>query len=98
MFAAADYYGPVTSDWELEAADEHLYRTAPRLRQALGLPYPRPRRWPKEGHLESLRRSGRFRFVKEVLLHSEEGAAPSATCATPSTTRSTTWRRCTPTA
>ena len=52
VFAAADYYGPVTSDWELEAADEHLYRTAPRLRQELGLPYPRPRRWPKEGHLE----------------------------------------------
>ena len=73
VFAAADYYGPVTSDWELEAADEHLYRTAPRLRQELGLPYPRPRRWPKEGHLESLRRCGRFRFAKEVLLHSEEG-------------------------
>jgi SAM-dependent methyltransferase len=73
VFAAADYYGPVTSDWELEAADERLYRTAPRLRAELASPYVRPRRWPKEGHLESLRRSGRFRFVKEVLLHSEEG-------------------------
>ena len=67
-----------------------------RLRQELGVPYPRPRRWPKEGHLESVRRSGRFRFVKEVLLHSEEGAAPSGTCATPSTTRSTTWTNSTP--
>jgi SAM-dependent methyltransferase len=73
VFAAADYFGPVTSDWEVEAADEHLYRTAQRLRQELASPYVRPRRWPKEGHLESLRRSGHFRFVKEVLLHSEEG-------------------------
>jgi SAM-dependent methyltransferase len=72
VFAAADYFGPLTSDWELEAADERVYRTAPRLRQELGSPYAWPRRWPKEGHLDALRRSGHFRFVKEVLLHSEE--------------------------
>jgi hypothetical protein len=73
VFAAADYFGPPSSDWELEGADEHVYRTARRLRRELGSPYILPRRWPKEGHLEAIRRSGHFRFVKEVLLHSEEG-------------------------
>jgi SAM-dependent methyltransferase len=73
VFAAADYFGPPSSDWELEAADERVYRTAQRLRRELGSSYVRPRRWPKEGHLEAIRRSGHFRFVREVLLHSEEG-------------------------
>ena len=73
VFAAADYYGPPTSDRELEAADEHVFRTAPRLRRELTSPYAWPRKWPKDGHLEAMRRSGHFCFVKEVLLHSEEG-------------------------
>jgi SAM-dependent methyltransferase len=73
VFAAADYFGPPSCDWEVEEAGERVYRTAQRLRQERDSPYPWPRRWPKAGHLEALRRSGHFRFVKEVLLHSEEG-------------------------
>src|SRR5262249_50572154 len=46
VFAAADYYGPPTSDWELEADDEHMFRTVPRLRQELASPHAWPRKWP----------------------------------------------------
>jgi SAM-dependent methyltransferase len=72
VFAAADYDGPPSADWELEEAAVRVARTAERLRRDLGSPYVWPHKWPKAGHLQVLRQSGHFRFVKEVLLHSAE--------------------------
>lgn len=73
VFAATDYDATGGVDREVEEAGARVYRTARRLRQALDSPYVWPRRWPKAGHLEALRRSGHFRLVEEVPLHSEEG-------------------------
>jgi hypothetical protein len=62
-------------DWEAEEADLHFIRTVRRLRRELGLDGEaegEQRYWPKDGHLDSLRRSGHFRYAREVLLHAVE--------------------------
>jgi SAM-dependent methyltransferase len=75
VFAAADSEGPFSVDWEVEAAELRFAQTAGRLREALGIPYIWPQKWPKAGHLEALRRSGHFRYTKEVLLHGTEAGS-----------------------
>ncbi|HEX2034836.1 MAG TPA: class I SAM-dependent methyltransferase [Chloroflexota bacterium] len=79
VFAAVDYEMPAV-DWEVEQADLHFISTARRLlreHHLAGLEEGQGRFWPKEGHLESLRQSGHFGYVREVFLHGVEpcGAA-----------------------
>ncbi len=76
VFAACDYdWPPTTASWEANAAFESCIRTARRLekelRREFGL-----QRWDKAGHLERMEASGRFSYVKEVVVHHvDEGNA-----------------------
>jgi SAM-dependent methyltransferase len=67
IFAAYDYDWPPVCDWEVEQAFSVLVRRAGKAR---GIP---PKlRFDKSGHLERIEASGRFRFAREVVLHSRE--------------------------
>ena len=71
VFAAYDYDWPPVVDWEVEAAFEELLRA-----WAGRDPVDEAMRYAKEGHLERMRASGRFRQTREVVLHSlERGSA-----------------------
>jgi SAM-dependent methyltransferase len=76
VFAAYDYDLPPTCHWRAEAAwDAYAERhTAARRRRGIRIG---AETWPKSGHLERLRESGRFRFCAELVLQSVErgGAA-----------------------
>ena len=67
VFAAYDYDWPPVVHWEVEAAFEELLRRVGRLRSG-----PRGRCATRRRHLERMRASGRFRHVREVVLHSRE--------------------------
>lgn len=75
LFAAYDCDWPPTFHWEVEAA----YRETMQRVEALGgarNAYAGVRRWEKSGHLERMRASERFRYVREVLVHAwDEGDA-----------------------
>lgn len=70
VFAAYDYDWPPVVDPEVDAAFMAL-RAALKARRPMGAAT-----WPKAGHLERIEASGRFRFTRELVLHSlEEGDA-----------------------
>ncbi len=71
VFAAYDCDWPPTVDWEVEAAylDAHRRAVALELERKY---FPDLKRWSKAEHLERMRESGRFRHVKEILVHSVE--------------------------
>ena len=72
VFAAYDCdWPPTTAHWEADAAYVALMERMTPLIQEHGIEG-RLRRWRKSGHLDRMRASGRFRFVKEILLHHEE--------------------------
>lgn len=75
VFAAYDYDVIPVCDWEVEAAHagvlerRRALRSEHEIRQGADS-------WPKEGHLERIRASGRFRYSRELVLQSvEEGSA-----------------------
>jgi SAM-dependent methyltransferase len=72
VFAAVDYDGPASIDWEVEAAGIRFVERARRFRNELDIHVgaDEARFWPKTGHLDALEESGRFLYVKEALLHS----------------------------
>jgi SAM-dependent methyltransferase len=73
VFAAYDYDWPPVVHWEVEAAFGQMLRRIAQIRRKRGLPVGG---WRKAQHLERMEASGRFRFVREVLLHGvEEGDA-----------------------
>ncbi|GHB98396.1 class I SAM-dependent methyltransferase [Cerasicoccus arenae] len=76
IFAAYDYdWPPFTSSWEVDAAYIACMEHGRQLERECGLTEQLPR-WDKPGHLERMRKSGQFRFVRESLLHHEdEGGA-----------------------
>jgi SAM-dependent methyltransferase len=67
IFAAYDYDWPPIVHPDVEAAFEELVRRIGMRRALRGQP-----RHTKDMHLDRIRESGHFRFVREVLLHSEE--------------------------
>jgi SAM-dependent methyltransferase len=71
VFAAYDYDWRPAVDPELDEAflAYHARRAAMRARRGIQLGADR---WAKHEHLERMRASGRFRFCREVLLHSVE--------------------------
>jgi len=76
VFAAVDYDMPAVG-WEVEVADLRFIETARRLRREHGLGMLQvksvdQRKWPKDSHLDSLRGSGHFCYVREALLHGVE--------------------------
>jgi SAM-dependent methyltransferase len=67
VFAAYDYDWPPVVHPDVEAAYEEMLRRVFEARHKGGRP-----RYPKEGHLEQVRRSGLFRYTREAVLHSRE--------------------------
>jgi SAM-dependent methyltransferase len=67
VFAAYDYDWPPVCSWEVEHAFTELVRSVGKAR---GIPA--RLRYDKSGHLERIEASGRFRFAREVVLHSRE--------------------------
>jgi SAM-dependent methyltransferase len=75
VFAAYDYDLPPAVDPEIDAAFAAFHRRRARARAARGIRQGADS-WPKPGHLERMRASGRFRYCREIVLHSiEEGGA-----------------------
>jgi SAM-dependent methyltransferase len=67
VFAAYDYDWPPIVHPDVEAAFEELVRRIGMRRALRGQP-----RHTKDMHLDRIRESGHFRFVREVVLHSRE--------------------------
>ena len=75
VFAAYDYDWPPVVDPEVDEAFVGYQERRWSARSARGIKRGVDR-WPKREHLERMRGSGRFRFCRELLLHSvEEGDA-----------------------
>jgi SAM-dependent methyltransferase len=75
VFAAYDYDWPPIVDPELDEAFKAYQGRRQQARQARGIERGADR-WAKGKHLERMRASGRFRFCRELVLHSiEEGNA-----------------------
>jgi len=78
VFAAYDYDWPAVVDPELDAAFQAYQARRGASRRLRGIQRGVDR-WHKEGHLERMRASGRFRFCREAVLHSvEDGDAERA--------------------
>lgn len=71
LFAAYDYDWPPTLRWELDQLAEEVSRRLVGLVRERGLPQDF-QMWRKDQHLDRMRASGRFRYIREVLLHSME--------------------------
>jgi SAM-dependent methyltransferase len=71
IFAAYDQDWPPAVDWQAEEAFMTVMHRAKALDQERGI-QAQVRWWPKSEHLERIRKSGRFRYVREVTLHSVE--------------------------
>jgi ubiquinone/menaquinone biosynthesis C-methylase UbiE len=71
VFAAYDCDWPPTLNAEAEDAYNACRAKAEALERSMRLA-PEVVRWGKGGHLERIRDSGRFRYVKEVVLHHVE--------------------------
>lgn len=72
VFAACDYDWPPTMHWELEAAYQEVEEVrVETLERQHGFSR-EVRRWAKGEHLGRMKKSGRFRYVKEILLHQME--------------------------
>jgi ubiquinone/menaquinone biosynthesis C-methylase UbiE len=69
LFAAYDYDWPPTIHWEVEVAYNELMGQVEKIRQEFeeGV-----QRWSKKQHLERIRASGHFRYVKELVVHNIE--------------------------
>jgi len=75
LFAAFDYDSPPTIHWELDRLALEVNMRFVELIRERGLAHTL-KIWPKNKSLDPLRESGRFRFTREVLLHSiEQGDA-----------------------
>ncbi len=71
VFAAYDCDWPPTLNAEAEQAYDACRAKAEALERSIRLA-PEVHKWNKDGHLERIRQSGRFRYVKEVGLHHVE--------------------------
>jgi SAM-dependent methyltransferase len=71
VFAAFDCDWPPTMNWEAERAYREFVDRAEQIGEARGL-YPGVIHWRKEEHLARMEASGRFRYVKEIVVHHTE--------------------------
>ncbi len=71
VFAAYDCDWPATMHWEAEQAENVFMERVGKLEQERGLSRD-VKRWRKEEHLARMQASGRFRYAKEVVVHSVE--------------------------
>jgi SAM-dependent methyltransferase len=71
VFAAYDYDWPPAVDPEVDKAFDAYQLRRREVRRARGIVRGGDR-WPRHGHLERMRSSGRFAYCRELLLHSSE--------------------------
>jgi SAM-dependent methyltransferase len=71
VFAAYDCDWPATMHWEAEQAENVLMERVGKLEKERGLSRD-VKRWRKEEHLARMQASGRFRYAREVAIHSVE--------------------------
>jgi ubiquinone/menaquinone biosynthesis C-methylase UbiE len=71
VFAAYDCDWPATMHWEAEQAENLFMERVGKLEHERGLSRD-VKRWRKEEHLLRMQASGRFRYAKEVVVHSVE--------------------------
>ena len=71
VFAAVDCDWPPVVCWEVEEAWSRFTRQSRELEDKLGISGT-IERWGKDGHLARMKESGRFRQVREILLHNVE--------------------------
>jgi ubiquinone/menaquinone biosynthesis C-methylase UbiE len=71
LFAAYDYDWPPTLSWQAEEAFQALMARVDTVSDAQGIKEGTTR-WSKDQHLARMKASGRFRYVREVLLHHQE--------------------------
>jgi ubiquinone/menaquinone biosynthesis C-methylase UbiE len=71
LFAAYDYDWPPTLSWQAEEAFRALMERVDTVSNAHGIKEGATR-WSKDQHLARMKASGRFRYVREVLLHHQE--------------------------
>ncbi len=69
VFAAYDYDWPPTVHWEAERAFFDFMVQVHKIRRKQGIER-QMQQWAKTEHLVRMRESGRFRYAKEILLHS----------------------------
>lgn len=75
VFAAYDCDWPPIVGWQAEAADRAFMAHAATVERERGM-VQQVQHWNKSEHLERMRTSGRFRYVRELCLHQvEEGNA-----------------------
>lgn len=69
VFVSVDYdWPPATPSWEADAAYADSMRIVRELEQTSPA-VQGVRQWSKDGHLSRMRESGRFRHVREILMH-----------------------------
>jgi len=71
VFAALDCDWPPTMNWEAEEAYEKFQGQYTKWGTERGF-FKDIKKWEKEGHLARIKASGRFRYVKEILVHHRE--------------------------
>ena len=71
VFAVIDCDWPPTMNWKLEQSYTDLMAHVHQLEFEHGV-RDTVVKWPKEHHLENIRKSGLFRYVKEITLHNTE--------------------------
>ena len=71
VFAAYDCDWPPTMNWEAEAAYEKFDTAAENIGESRGW-YRDVKQWAKHEHLARMQASGRFRYVKEIVVHNQE--------------------------
>jgi SAM-dependent methyltransferase len=73
VFAAYDYDWPPICNWEVERAFEEMVRRLSEARKGTGrVPWTGRPRFDKPEHLERIQASGRFRYAREIGLHSRD--------------------------
>ncbi|MBD2871331.1 class I SAM-dependent methyltransferase [Paenibacillus arenilitoris] len=72
VFAAYDCDWPPTLNWQVEAAYERLVDKSEEIIAAHVPEKDRASKRDKERHLQEIRKSGRFRFAKEIVFHNME--------------------------
>lgn len=74
VFAAYDPLSLPAAYWEVDQAIQKAIEASKSIRTPGAEPLSEElkRRWPRDGHLERMKASGHFRFVREVCFHNQE--------------------------
>lgn len=75
VFATVDCDWPPVSDWQVEQLYESLFVKIRRLEESRPGIRDSFHRYPKSRHLENIRSSGQFRYVREIVFSSEENCS-----------------------